>query len=72
MSLSFSKLPPLLFHLNIPIHNNDEALQDGFAADHAGQRIAREQLRQGLPAHSAKIEEVHEKMRRLTEQMVRL
>ena len=72
MPITFSKLPPLHFHLNLPTDDDDEDLRDRFAAVRAGECLACERLRQSLPAHSAKVAEVLNNMRRLTEEMARL
>ena len=72
MPTSFSKWPPLHFHLNLPTDEDDEDLRDRIVAVRAGELLARQQLRQGLPARSAKVASVIERMRRLTEEMARL
>ena len=63
MPTSFSKGPPLRFHLNLPTDDDDDDLRD---------RVVAVRLRQGLPAHSAKMASVIERMRSLTEEMARL
>ena len=72
MPTSFSKGPPLRFHLDLPTDDNDEDVRDRIVAVRASERLASERLRQGLPVHCAKVENVLEKMRRLTEEMARL
>ena len=71
MPTGFSKGPPLRFYLDLPTNNDDEDVRNRIVAVRASERLACERLRQGLPVHCAKVENVLEKMR-LTEEMARL